>query len=293
MRDIYGEKVTIKIAIAYESEVIPQVEKNDRHVNVSGKIWMHKADKEFLASDRIALLEKIREHGSITKAAKAVGISYKTAWEIIDTINNLSDKPLVVRMTGGRGGGGTHLTREGATVIDHFRTIQKEHEKFLGKVAEKVGDAHKFYKFIRSIAMKVSARNLFKGTVSRIQTGSVNSEVELSMRGMDAIIAIITNESVENLDLAVGKDAYAIVKSSSVIIGKDLSGSKISARNRLSGRIINVLKGAVNTEVTLEMAGQNTISAMMTNESAAEMGLRKGDDVYAIFKASSVIIGVE
>ncbi len=73
-------------------------------MNISGKIWMSMADREFLASDRITLLEKIREFGSITKAAKAVGISYKTAWEIIDTINNLADKPLVVRMTGGRGG---------------------------------------------------------------------------------------------------------------------------------------------------------------------------------------------
>jgi molybdate transport system regulatory protein len=76
------------------------MEKNERHMNVSGEIWLSKADREFLASDRIALLEKIRELGSITKAAKAVGISYKTAWEIMDAINNLADKLLVVRTTG-------------------------------------------------------------------------------------------------------------------------------------------------------------------------------------------------
>ncbi len=141
--------------------------------------------------------------------------------------------------------------------------------------------------------MKVSARNLFKGTVSRIKTGAVNAEVELGIRGTDTIIAIITKESVENLDLAVGKDAYAIVKASSVIIGKDMAGSKISARNRLSGKITKVSKGAVNTEVTVELPGENTISAIMTNESNIEMGLREGDNAFAIFKASSVILGVE
>ncbi len=269
------------------------MEKNESHINVSGKIWLHKADREFIASDRIALLEKIRELGSITKAAKAVGISYKTAWEIIDAINNLADKPLVVRMTGGRGGGGTFLTREGAEVINNFRIIQKEHEKFLGKVAEKIDDARKFYNFLQRIAMKVSARNMLKGTISKIKMGAVNAEVELSIRGSDSIIAIITNESVENLDLNPGRDAYAIVKATSVLISKDMDDSKLSARNKLRGKIINLTDGIVNTEVTLELPGGNTISAIITSESAREIGIGEGDNALAIFKASSVIIGVE
>lgn len=269
------------------------MEKHESHVNVSGKIWLHKADREFLASDRIALLEKIRELGSITKAAKAVGISYKTAWEIIDAINNLADKPLVVRMTGGRGGGGTVLTREGAEVINNFRTIQKEHEKFLGKVAEKIDDARKFYNFLQRISMKVSARNMFKGTISKIEIGAVSAEVELSIRGTDSIIAIITNESVENLDLNLGRDAYAIVKATSVLISKDMDVSKLSARNKLNGKIISLTDGVVNTEVTLELPGGNTISSIITSESAREIGIEEGDHAFAVFKASSVIIGVE
>lgn len=269
------------------------MEKHDSHLNVSGAIWLSKANRAFLASDRIALLEKIRELGSITKAAKAVGISYKTAWEVVDSINNLADKPLVVRVTGGRGGGGTQLTREGAEVIDHFRIIQKEHERFLGRIAEKIDNVNKTYQFLKRIAMKISARNLFKGTIKKIALGAVNAEVELSIRGTDTIIAIITNESVEGLDLAVGKDAYAIVKASSVLIGKEMNDSKISARNKLYGKIINVTEGAVNTEVTMELPGRNTISAVITNESAHEIKLRAGDYAFAIFKASSVIIGVD
>lgn len=59
---------------------------------------------------RIALLAQIAELGSITRAAKAVGISYKGAWDAIDELNNLAERPLVERSVGGKGGGGARLT---------------------------------------------------------------------------------------------------------------------------------------------------------------------------------------
>ena len=80
---------------------------------VSGRLWILRRQSEFLGGDRIALLEKIDELGSITKAAKAVGISYKNAWDTVNLINNLAEKPLVNRSAGGKGGGGTSLTAEG------------------------------------------------------------------------------------------------------------------------------------------------------------------------------------
>jgi molybdate transport system regulatory protein len=123
--------------------------------------------------------------------------------------------------------------------------------------------------------------------------GAVNAEVELQLKGKDAIIANITKESVENLNLKTGKCAYAIIKSSSVIIGKDLDPAKLSARNILPGKIIKIHKGAVNTEMTLQLPGENTISAIITNESAHGMDVSEGEQAYAIFKASSVILGVE
>ena len=67
--------------------------------------------------DRVALLEKLAERGSITAAAKALGVSYKGAWEAIEALNNLSDAPLVERTVGGTGGGGTRLTKHGEKVL--------------------------------------------------------------------------------------------------------------------------------------------------------------------------------
>ena len=69
--------------------------------------------------------------------------------------------------------------------------------------------------------MKLSARNLLKGKVIQIKTGAVNSEVILELLGGAQIVSIITKESVDNLGLAVGKQAYAVIKASSVMIAVD------------------------------------------------------------------------
>jgi len=100
-------------------------------IEIDGLVWFHKAEMKFLSADRINLLEKIDESGSITKAAKVVGICYKTAWDTINLINNLAEKPLVHPMIGGKGGGGTSLTAEGKRIVTQFKIIQEEHRKFL------------------------------------------------------------------------------------------------------------------------------------------------------------------
>ncbi|MGA7826230.1 MAG: TOBE domain-containing protein [Geobacteraceae bacterium] len=265
----------------------------EEKVQVSGKLWLDKADKTFLGSDRIELLEKIQALGSITRAAKAVGISYKTAWEIVDAMNNLADKPLVVRITGGKGGGGTHLTPEGQKVISSFRIVQEEHQVFLKNVAHKIDDMENFYQFLKSLSLKVSARNIFKGTVRCVKKGAVNSEVELLIPSGDVIISVVTNESVENLGLREGVDSYAIIKSSSVILGRDLQSTRLSASNLLCGNVVKIIPGAVNTEVTLQLSGENTICAVITNESANFLAFSEGDYACALFQASNVILGVD
>lgn len=268
------------------------MECSKRLVEVNGSVWLHKDDRKFLGGDRINLLEQIAECGSITKAAKAVGISYKTAWDVINMINNLSDKPLVERMTGGKGGGGTRLTAEGKKVIEQFKTIQEEHRKFLDNLENRLGDTDSLYQFLRRISMKVSARNIFSGSVTNITKGAVNAEVTLSLKGGIPLTAVVTNGAIDNLGLKVGAEAYAIIKASSVIIGTDLHDAKVSARNIFCGTIAKIVEGPVNTEVDVEIGGGNTVSAVITHDSAIRLELKVGSHACALFKASSVIIGV-
>jgi molybdate transport system regulatory protein len=265
---------------------------NKNDIGLGGNLWISRSEHKFLGGDRINLLEKIDELGSITKAGKAVGISYKTAWDAVNLINNLAEKPLVDRMTGGKGGGGTSLTAEGKKVITQFRTIQEEHRKFLDNLESRLGDTDSLYQFLRRISMKVSARNTFAGTVSNITKGAVNAEVTLTLKGGTPLVAVVTNGAIDNLGLKSGSEAYAIIKASSVIIGTDLHDAKVSARNIYCGTIAKIVEGPVNTEVDVEIGGGNTISAVITHDSSKRLELKVGGHACALFKASSVIIGV-
>ena len=141
--------------------------------------------------------------------------------------------------------------------------------------------------------MKVSARNTFSGTVTAITKGAVNAEVTLTLKGGLPLTATVTNGAVENLGLRAGIEAYAIIKASSVIIGTDLHDAKVSARNIFCGTIVKVIEGPVNTEVDIEIGGDTTVSAVITHGSATRLELREGGHACAMFKASSVIIGVD
>lgn len=140
--------------------------------------------------------------------------------------------------------------------------------------------------------MKTSARNQFLGKVSKIKTGAVNDEIDVEVFGGQKVVAIITCESTNNLGLKPGVEVFALIKASSVIIMTDDEGARLSTRNRLFGKVTQLQTGAVNSEVTLEIPGGGAIVAIITNASAASLGLQVGKPASAIFKASSVIIGV-
>lgn len=139
--------------------------------------------------------------------------------------------------------------------------------------------------------MKISARNVFKGRISAIKSGAVNAEVELNCGG-DHIVAIVTEASVANLGLAVGKEAVAVVKAPSVILLAGEPSVRFSARNQLPGKVTALTKGAVSTEVALTLTGGTVVHAVVTNEAVLELGLTPGASASALIKASHVLLGV-
>lgn len=140
--------------------------------------------------------------------------------------------------------------------------------------------------------MKISARNLFKGTISALQPGAVNAEVVISLGGSDQLVAVVTMESVKSLELAVGKEAMAIVKASWVLLMTHDSGIRLSARNQLNGTVKSIEPGSVNSEVILSLTGGTAITSIVTREAVTELGLKPGSAATAVVKASNVILGV-
>ena len=96
-----------------------------------GRIWIENNGETFLGFGRIALLERIQEYGSISKAARSMEMSYKHAWDLIDSMNRQSPKPLVVTSKGGKGGGGAVLTEAGKKAIKYFTDLHARLATFL------------------------------------------------------------------------------------------------------------------------------------------------------------------
>ena len=140
--------------------------------------------------------------------------------------------------------------------------------------------------------MKISARNVLPGTVTRITKGAVNAEIVMALQGGETIVAVITNRSVDRLGLANGTSAFAIVKASEVMVGKDLENARLSARNILSGRIAELQEGAVNSEVGIRLPGGTLLVASITKESVQALDLKVNDPVSAVVKASHVMVGI-
>ena len=238
---------------------------------------------------QIQLLQSIEQCGSITKAAKNAGISYKTAWDRINMMNNLSDKPLVIRCAGGYGGGGTKLTELGKELLRGFSELQEEHHSFISKVGKSLHSIDDLSKFLRNTILQTSARNQFRGIIKKIVKGAVNTEVELHLSEVSKIVATVTNESAKQMRLKKGGHAVALVKSSWIILSTDKDVST-SARNKLAGTVKKITRGKVNTEIQLNLGQEKSLSCILTNESVKSLRLKKQQRAYALFKASSVIL---
>ena len=104
-----------------------------------GRIWLEHNGETFLGFGRVVLLERINEHGSISQAARSMEMSYKHAWDLLDSMNRQAGRPLVTTSKGGRGGGGARLTTAGQKAIKDFARLQQRFTAFMEQESKELG----------------------------------------------------------------------------------------------------------------------------------------------------------
>jgi molybdate transport system regulatory protein len=266
----------------------------DSPLALNALLQLRKGSASRVGPDRMRLLQSIRVHGSITAAAKDVGLSYKGAWDAVQALNNLFDQPLVLAQTGGRQGGAAQVTPAGDAVLSAYAKVEAGLSQIVKQLEDTLAaSGEALDPLIWSFGMKTSARNALRGVVEQVTPGAVNSEVVLRVGDTLAIVAIVTRGSVEELGLAPGRPAMALIKSSLVILAPGEEALRTSARNCLAGTVVRHEVGAVNDEVVLELAPGKTLTAIITRQSAAELGFKVGARAQALIKASHVIIAVD
>ena len=246
-----------------------------------------------IGPQRLALLAAIRDHGSIAAAAGAVGLSYKGAWDGVQALNNLFERPLVEAQPGGASGGGARVTEAGTTVLDAYANIAADLGDLLARLGKAVSGGAPGPNLLWRLSMKTSARNAFRGKVAHVTDGAVNAEVTLNLGGGLSLVAVITRDSLADLGLAPGVEAIALIKSSFVILVPGDAPLRTSARNRLPGTVVRHEAGAVNDEVVLDLGQGKTLTAIVTRASGEGLGLKVGDRAQALIKASHIILAVD
>ena len=137
--------------------------------------------------------------------------------------------------------------------------------------------------------MNISARNQLSGKITFIEKGAVNAKVNVQLKEQ-SITSIITLSAVEDLALEVGSTVKAVIKSSSIML---LVGeAKISARNQLKGKVTAIEKGAVNSQITIDVDGQS-VTSIVTISAVEDLNLAVGSTVKVIIKSSSVMLMAE
>jgi len=259
-------------------------------VEFSSSLTIFNSDTPLLLEKRIQLINYIEEAGSISKAAKKVPMSYKTAWDAITAMNNLCPTIVVEKVTGGVGGGGAKVTPYGKNLVQTYFRLQQEHKKFLSQLTQMTDFNTGVLKSLERFSMQISARNKIQGVVESIEKDTVNSSVYIKLKSGLTLVSVITNGAIDNLELDIGDDVVAIIKSSSVLVSTDINLS-ISARNKFQGVITDIILGDINSEILIDIGNGDKIATVITKNSTENLDLKVGDSVLAIIKSSDVMIG--
>jgi molybdate transport system regulatory protein len=183
---------------------------SNKNHKLSCKVWLEYKDKPLIGKGGAEILEAVDKENSISKAAESLSMSYRYVWNYLQEIQDTIEQPIVKTYKGGKaGGGGAKLTDLGRSLLAEYKQV----ESYLGTVLSSSGS-------LEVKGLKLSARNRFKGKVIAVEKGVITAKVKVEVKMPVTVTAVITKDAVEDLDIKVGDEVEAIVKSTEVMIAK-------------------------------------------------------------------------
>lgn len=263
-------------------------------MTIEATVTLKSANIPGVGRDRIRLLQAVAREGSITAGAKAVGLTYKAAWDALDAMANLFGQPLLETRTGGRAGGGARLTQTGAKIIETFGRLEAEMARVVRELEPDLARSGiSPLNLFSGFFMRTSARNALRGKVTGIASDALNAEIAVAVSDDTTIYALITRESMRDLGLCVGREAIVLIKAPFVMIAPGGEPPATSARNCVRGLVKRRDISAVNAEIVLDIGGGKSLAATITAHSATALDLTPGKLACALFDAAHVIIAID
>jgi molybdate transport system regulatory protein len=233
------------------------------------------------ADKRIEILRLVGDSGSISQAARDAGVSYKAAWQAIDTLTNLAGVTLVERAVGGAGGGGALITDAGKQLLAVAAQLSESRRQLLASAAAAPGTAA-----LPHTGLRTSMRNQFPCRVDRLETQGQTVRVFLRLPDDSQLVSRITKASAELLGLQAGLQVLALCKATAVIVTPQ-AGSSLEGQ-QLRGHAQRVSRGAGGDEVSLLLDA----GLLLVGFAAAGSGVRAKTAVNALIDESAVVIAL-
>ena len=240
-----------------------------------------------LSDRRIGILRQIGALGSISRAARAVGVSYKAAWQAVDTLTNLAGVALVERVVGGAGGGGARLTPAGLELLAAADAMAQARSAVLQRLKQPAP----------RLGVKTSMRNQWPCVVESVQRLGPIARVHLQAAEPGAVAlslaSRITAESAELLGLQPGLAVQALCKATAVRVERGAKSAPAAAPDqpgsfRLPARAVRVVRGPSGDEVSAQLAA----GVQMVGFAAPGSGLRAGSPVTLVLDENVVVLAL-
>lgn len=234
---------------------------------------------------RIDILRRIGEGGSISEAARRAGVSYKAAWQAIETLSNLAGTPMVEKAVGGSGGGGAVLTSAGRRVLEAAAMLDQARAGVLallkpGTRGEQGGPG------LAAMALRTSMRNQFPCVVKTLSATGGLVRVGLALPSGGLLYSRITRESAQLLQLKRGLHVLALCKATAVRVAPQIGPT--DSLNVVMGSVSRVSRSAQGGEVSLQLDG----GVGLVGFSEKDPKLKLGHRAMASIEESAVVVAI-
>lgn len=242
------------------------------------------------ADKRIEILRLVADCGSISQAARDAKVSYKAAWQAIDTLTNLAGVALVSRAVGGAGGGGASLTLAGQKLLSISTLLSEMRDQVFATFGSNELLLPRALPVLSKLGVRTSMRNQLPCRVERLEVLGQTVRVHLRFSGQSGLVSRITKASAELLGLKKGQDVLALCKATAVTVISAPATGKVTTADAqcLGGQALRVSRGKTGDEVSLLLdAGLQLVGFAASSE-----GLKAGVRVIALVEESAVVMAL-
>lgn len=259
---------------------------------IDGRLWLSAPDHSVHDDRHIRLLEEIAATRSVSEAARRLGLPDQSAWDAVESMNRLTEAPLVVSHTNGRQEQETRLTSHGLALVRLFRDLEAEHRRLLSALEWRLLQLASGNAGAGALPLvRTTTDNQLLGCIAAIHRGSILSEVVLTIKEQGPLLALVTNACLDHLMLMPGDSAYALFTAHSVIPAKAASHAGSWVHNRLGGTLMALRQDEQLSELSVRLSGDQCVRIVDATVALAPMNLAVGDPLELIVKSTDVWIG--